>query len=251
MKKAGRISIFWCLISGLAIISPIQAEKREFNEIVGKFIAKAEKDSKYIGDNYRHRELEVTEDIKGGIVSKKEQKVYLIEKREDKLFEKLISINDITVAGSEFQAKKELLSVGIKLLAHYDFIFQRIESGDKPGVEKSFVFSFRPKANLPEANMEERALNYLAGEVYIGQETLIFKGLTAHIIKEVNYAYPAFLGGKLRAINCIIKTESVEGHFAINFVKVEYQYFARVLGWPRNGHSIITVFYQNYERRNQ
>ncbi len=249
MRKAGFLSIGWCLISGIAITSPIQAEKPEFNEIVTGFIAKAEKDSRYIGDNYRHRESEVTEDIKGGIVAKKEQETYLVEKREGRLFKKLILRNNVEIANADFQAKKELLSVGIRLLARYDFAFQRVEAGDKPGGERSLVFSFRPKANLPEGGMEERAWNYLAGEVCMGQETLIFKGLTAHITSEVNYALPGFLGGKLKAINCVIRTESIEGHFAIDFVRIEYQYSARMLGWPKNGHFIRTVFYQNYERR--
>lgn len=79
MKKARWISVFWCFMSGLMITSQIQADKYE--ETVSKFIKKAEEDSKYVGDNYRHQELEITENLKDGVVIKKEQKTYLVKKR--------------------------------------------------------------------------------------------------------------------------------------------------------------------------
>lgn len=153
------------------------------------------------------------------------------------------------MANLDFQTKKEFISVGIKLLSRYNFNFNRIESSSKPLGERALVFSFRPKANLPEGIMEEKALNHLAGEVYIDQKTMTFKGLTAHLISNVKYARSGFLGGKLNKLDCIIKTEVIDGHSAINFIRAEYQYSIRMFGWSRNVYSIKTIFYQNYERR--
>ncbi len=251
MKKPGHTGtrLVACLLSGYVFIGPIYGQnKPNFSEIVSKLIQKIEADSQYVGNNYSHQELEIDEEIKNGVVSDIQQKLYQVEKRGGSLFKKLLVKNDIPVTNSEFQKKNEIVSVGAKLLGRFEFLFERAEV---MGSEKCWVFSFKPKNNLPERTREDRALNQLTGQVWIVQETLSFKKLVAHLLSEIKYEVTEIgSGGKLHRADCLIIAKAIDGRFAVDYVQIEYVASGRVLFIPLvNKHIVTKIQYKNYERR--
>lgn len=252
MKKPAYTSmrLVVCLLSGSIFVTPAYSQKRpDFYEIVPKLIEKIESDSFYVGENYTHQELEITEELKNGVVTSVEHKLYQVEKRGHDLFKKLLARNDIP-ENSEFQKKKEIVSVGTKLLGRFDFSFERSETVDG---EKCWVFSFRPKANLPTITREDRVLNQLTGETWIAQESLNFKKLASHLLTEVKYEVSMLgSGGRVNQVLCTVIATTIDGRFAVKYVQVEYVasgrlFFATFI----NKHVVKKINYQNYERRKQ
>lgn len=74
--------------------------------------------------------------------------------------------------------------------------------------------------------------------------------ITFHLRREISFAFPSFAGAKIKKINGVIVAGLLDGYFIINYVQIEYEYSARALFFPKEGHEIITIYYQNYERRN-
>ncbi len=240
-----------CLLLGLVVVGPAHAQKKsDPNKLIDRFIEKAGADSLYIGNNYAHQELELTENIKNGIVSEIKRELYQVEKRNGDLYKKLIEKNDITVTDSEFQKKDEIVSVGPKLLTRFQFKPERVEILEE---EECWVFSFKPKSNLPEDSSKDKVLNKFTGEIWIAKETLNLKKLVTRLSSEVTYSIPGLGSGKLQKGDCVVTAGSIDGHFAINYVEAEYIfstklfYFVPFIG----GHTIKKIYYQNYERRSR
>jgi len=251
MKKPrqAHIRLTVCLLSGCILTDPTYGQKKpNFDEIVTKFIQKVEDDSQYMGNNYSHQEFEIDEEIKNGIVSDVQRKLFQVEKRGNDLYKKLLARNEIPVTDTEFQKKKEIVSVGAKLLGRFEFHYERTEI---IGGEKCWVFSFKPRGNLPEKTREDRALNQLAGEAWIVQETLSFRKLVARLLSEVKYEVAEIgSGGKIHRADCTVGTKTIDGRFAIDYVQVEYVASGRLIFIPIvNKHMIKKVYYRNYERR--
>lgn len=248
MKKAKRVSTAICLLAGLLTGGPIfaQAEPPELGAIVKKFIEKAEADASHISDNYTHEELEIVQRLKNGIIDKREEKVFLVEKRGGVIYKKLLSKNNLLARNQAPKPKKESISINSRLFERYIFGFQR---EDVIEGQKYLVLSFRPKPNFPEEDMQDRVLNNLTGEIWISDSDYTFKKLAARISDEVNYMAPEVFGGRVEKMETSVETGVIEKHFAISKIRVELKYAARFLGWPVNGDSIVTVYYQNYQRR--
>lgn len=249
MKKPGHtgISLVACLLSGYIFVDPIHGQRKlNFDEIVTKFITKGEADSLYVGNNYSHQELEINEELKNGVLSSVEQKLYQVEKRNGALVSKLIADNNAPVTDSEFKQKKEIVTIGAKLLERFEFHFERNET---LAGERCWVFSFRPKKNLPERTREDRALNQLAGEIWIARETLNFKKLTAKLLSDVKYEEIGS-GGRLHQINCLVTAKTIDGRFAVDYAQIEYVASARFFFITVfRKHVIKKIYYKNYERR--
>ncbi len=249
MKKLAYASmrLIACLLPGYISVDPTYGQKKpDFDEIVLKFIEKIEADSQYVGDNYIHQELEVDEELKNGVVFKVEQKLYQVEKRSGDLFKKLMARNDIRVTNSEFHQKKEIVSVGAKLLGRFEFHFERAETIYG---EKCWVFSFKPKNDLPERTRADKMLNRLTGEAWIARETLNFKKLTAHLLSAVEYEEIGS-GIKLQRASCLIAAKAIDGHFIIDYAQIEYAASGRLLFIPVvSKHVVKKIYYKSYERR--
>jgi hypothetical protein len=216
------------------------------SDIFSQFIKKGEADSFYTGENFSHEEQETTEDIKDGIVKGKDNKQYLVMRQNNVLQRKLISKDGELVNDSKFEPKKELISLNTKFFQRYIFYVDREEFLE--GI-MCWVLSFKPRANFPEEKREDRVINNLGGEVWLEKDTLTFKQLKANLTKEVKYALPGIAGGKVKKVNCVISGMTIDGHFAVRYVWVEYEYSASMLFWPISGHSIKKINYQKYERR--
>lgn len=220
----------------------------DFNEIVAKFIEKGEADSLYIGDSYSHYEQVKTQTLKSGVVSEIKKEFFRVEKRNGGLYKKLIEKNGLAVTDSGFKKKDEIVDIGIKLLERYEFAFLRDEILD--GV-RCWVFSFRPKDNLPDPNIKDAALNRMAGEVWVGKHNLIFKKITGHLLSEANIS--KFIGSAhLYKLDFVITAKSIDGRFAVDHILAEYIYTAKLFGFItviNNRHEITEIFYENYERR--
>lgn len=237
-----------CLLSGYIFVGPIYGQKApDINKILPLFIERAEKDSEHVLDNYTHEELETTHNVKNGVVTEIETTKYLAERRGPLIYKKLLSINDIEMPDSKFKLKKETISINARLFQRY--IFELKGSGVING-EKCWILFFKPKVNFPEEEKRDRVLNNLSGEAWVTQDSLTFKKLVTHLAREVDFYSPNLgFGLKAKKIEGIVESSLLDGHSAITKIKVEFQYSARAFGWPINKHGIITILYQNYERR--
>ncbi len=246
-----RFSFFFlvaALFAGLAFASSAkQNGAATLDEIISRFTQKLELDSAYVGDNYTHTELEVTETLKDGVVSGVERKLYHVEKDAGVLYKELVSKDDVAVENSQRQAKTEMVSVSTSMLSRYNFSLRGVETLDG---QTCWVLSFAPKPNLPEKTREDKALNNMAGEIWVEQGSYSFKKMATHLLSPVNYSLAGIAGGKLQMVNAVIKATSIEGRFAICGVEVEYSFSGKVLFVPVvNRHERKNIKYTNYERR--
>lgn len=220
--------------------------KLDIDDIIKKFLEKGEHDSAHISDNYSHEEVETVEHLEDGIVKKKETKIFFVEKNKGLIYKKLLYKDGVAVRNSRPEPKKESIAINSRLFERYDFQFARDELSGKI---KYRVFSFRPKQDFPEREKGDRVLNNLEGEIWIADRDLRFKTLSAHMVREVTYAAPWVMGGKIEKMDANLQTLVIDGCFAINSIRIEVKYAAKAVFWPINGHLIITVHYQNYQKR--
>lgn len=243
---------FVVLIFCGALIGPAFSQDKPRNklpnisEFFPDFLEKLAADSHYIGENYTHEEWEVNDDIKDGVIKRKDEKTYFVQEQDGVLFRKLISKDGESVTNSKFELKREWFRFDANFFHRYTLT---VNGEEVLGGEKCWVVSLRPQANFPEIEKTDRILNNLSGEIWIEESTLLFKQLKVYLTKEVQYAWPGIAGGKAKKAECIIKAGIIDGHFTISYFWVDYQYSARVIGFPINGHKIKTVNYQKYERR--
>ncbi len=216
------------------------------NDVFPEFLKKFLADSFYIGENYTHEEREINDDIKGGAVKRKDEKLYLVKKQNPDLYRKLIFADGEVVADSKFEIKRPLFRFDASFFERYILAINREELLE--GVE-CWVVSLKPRAGFPEKEAKDRALNNLIGELWIERETLLFKQLEVRLAKEVQYAWPGFTGGKAKKAKCVIRAITLEGHFAISYFCLDYEYSARRFFYPVDSHKIKTINYQKYERR--
>ncbi len=241
-----------CCILGL-VISPIfgqEVKSFDPDEIIRRFLEKAEADSLYIGNNYTHYEREVTVGFKDGIVSKRKEEYYFIEKKLDQekpgLYKTLMLLNGSPPKKQRVEFKEGSFSVSERFLSRYEFTFSEEVV---TGVEAYWIFNFKSKPGYPEKSREDRVLNNLGGQVWIEKDTHSFKKMVFHLIEVVDYAWPGFLGGRVKMVEGVVEATTIEGRFAVNFVSAEYKYSARAFFFPINGHSRKTIYYQKYQRR--
>ena len=221
--------------------------KSDFQEVILKFIEKAEDDAEYINNNYIHRELEINEDFKNGIILNREQRLYQIERRGDIFFKKLLNKDGLEMDSADFQPKKEIVSMN-GLLKRFDFTFERSEVLDK---EKCFVFLFRPKNKPIEKTKEDRVLNKLTGEVWVVVDSLRFKQLRARLFTKVKFEAIGS-GATLHLLDCLVTAKNIDGRIAVEYVQVEYVGSGRLMFVNViNKHGTKKIYYKDYERRKQ
>ncbi|MEX2052928.1 MAG: hypothetical protein WD898_01735, partial [Candidatus Paceibacterota bacterium] len=246
--------VWICCILGLTI-SPIFGQEAEsFNpdEVIQRFLEKAEADSKYIGDNYTHYEREHTTDFKDGVAHKKREEHYFVEKKlgQEKpgLYKTLMLLNGSPPKKQRVEFKEESFSISKKFLSRYDFAFIGEET---VGVASCWLFEFKGKPGYPEEKKQDRVLNNLEGRVWIEIETHSFKKLVFNLADDVDFASPGFMGAKVNKVDGVVEATTIEGQFAVSFAEVEYRYSARAFFFPIDGHSKKTIYYEKYERRNE
>lgn len=86
--------------------------------------------------------------------------------------------------------------------------------------------------------------------MWIAQTTFDLAKITFSLMREVGFYWPSFAGGRVKKLEGYIIAGLLGGHMVVDSARVEYEYSARALFWPENGHVIKTVHYKNYERRN-
>jgi hypothetical protein len=227
--------------------SPTLGQALAPDEIVAKFLEKAGKDFSYIGDNYIHEELEISDNLKNGVVVEREEKLYIVRKDGPSFYRKLVSRNGIPVSDRRFELKKEIVPISYGFFGRYFFAFGRNEVFEG---KKCWVLSFEPRGNFPEEKREDRVLNNLAGEMWITQASFDLAKITFHLTREISFAWPSIVGGKIRGLEGSVTAGLLGGHLVIDSVRVEYRFSARTFFWPENGHVVKTIHYRNYERRN-
>lgn len=240
-------TILSCLFSYRAFCQNKPVKKLpDINDIFPEFLNKFTADSFYIGENYTHEEQEINDDIKDGIVKRKDIKIYLVKKQNNGLYRKLILSDGEVPANSKFEIKKSLFNFDANFFGRYILTIERYDVLE--GTE-CWVVLLKPRIGFPEKEIKDRVVNNLSGEIWIAKKTLLFKQLRVHLTKEVQFAMPGFAGGKVMKVDCVIKATTIEGRFAISYVWVDYQYSANVFFIPINSHKIKTINYENYERR--
>lgn len=247
MGKIKYLYMAVCILVGLGGRSPTFGQTLTPDEIVARFLEKDIRDSLYVADNFTHEEIEITDNIKNGIVAEREKKLYAVRRDGGRLYKKLISRNEVPINNSRFELKKETIFINPGFFNRYLFTLGRSEVFEGG---KCWVLLFEPKKNLREERREDRICNNLAGEMWIAQASFDLKKLTFYLAGKVNYAWPSIAGGKITKLDGTVITGLISGRLIINQVRVEYEYSARALFWPKSGHVIKTIRYQNYERRN-
>jgi hypothetical protein len=247
MGKVGCLCIAVCILFSLGGRSPTFGQTLTPDEIIAKFLEKARKDFLYIGDNYIHEELEITDNLKNGVVTERGEKLFIVKKEEESFYKKLVAKDGVPADDSSFELKREIVSISPGFFKRYFFALERSEVFEG---RKCRVLSFKPRGNFPEEKREDRILNNLAGEIWIVQNTFDLARITFRLIREVSYAWPGFVGGKARKVEGVITGGLINGYLVVNSVRIEYEYSVRALFWPKNVHLIKTIRYQNYERRN-
>ncbi len=247
MNKIRCLCVAICVFIGLGGRSPTFGQALTADEIAAKFLEKNIKDSLYVADNFIHEEIEITENIKNRIVAEREKKLYVVKRDKEGLYKKLVSRNEIPVSNSRFELKKDAVFINPGFFNKYLFILGRSEIFEG---KKYWILSFEPKKNLQEEKWGDRVYNNLAGEMWVAQSSFDLAKLSFHLIKEVNYAWPSFTGGKIVKLGGTVITGLISGHLIVSHIQIEYEYSTRTLFWPKNSHEIKTIHYQNYERRN-
>jgi len=247
MAKAFKYLILGLLSGGLLW----GADKPNFDELIPKFIAKVEADSKYIGENFTHQEIEKIKNFKNETFESEKNTTYQVEKRGDALYKKPVQRDGVIISNSDFEKKTELLSVGVALLGRYDFVFERVDGIDK---NNFFVFSFKPKkGSLTFTGKKEDAYGRMAGEIWISKDDLTFKKLTAHLVMSVTFSN-MWGKAKFERLTCTMTATNFEGHFAVESFSADYVYTVKAFSFIpilSNRHEVREVQYQNYERRKQ
>jgi len=213
---------------------------------VARFVEKIQTDSRFAGDNYIHEELEINDTLKNGVVAEREKKLFAVRVEKGTTYSKLMSRDGTPMLNPKFEPKKEPFSVNAQLFQRYIFTFVRNENFER---KRCWVLSFKPRGNLPEEKPEDRVLNNLAGEIWIVQDTFSLAKLVFSLTKGVNFAWPSIIGGRITMVDGVVIGGAADGHFVISSVRVEYEYSARLIFWPKNKRAIKTIYYQNYERR--
>lgn len=251
MIKAGYLNMLigTCFLSGFIIINPAHAQKKpNFDEVMADFIEKIEANSLYIGDNYTHQERTTTRTLKNGVVTEIKEEHYLVEKMRGELYKKLVEKDGLAVTNPGFKKKDEIISIGIELLERYKFAFARNET---LAGARCWVFSFRPKKNLPELSTKDAALNLIAGEIWVSQNDLSFKKISGRLLSEANIS--KFIGSaKLYKLDFVATAGLIDGRFAIDYIWVEYIYEVKLFGFVtiiNNRHEVKEIFYEDYKRR--
>lgn len=239
-----------CLLSGLVSANPAHGQNRpDFEEILAKFITKAETDSTYIGENYIHLERETTRTLEHGVVSRVEEKLFQVEQGGRELYKKLIEKDGLPVRGHNFQKKDELISIGINLFGRYDFTYSRNEIFE--GLN-CWVFSFKPKDNLIITDEKDNALNSMVGEIWIEKNGLAFKKIEARLLQEADLSIIRGFGNiRLHRLQCTAIAQTIEDRFAFRYARADYVYTAKLF-WVIKAidarHEIKEVSYENYKR---
>ena len=246
--RHAHIRLVVCLLSGCIFADPIYGQKTpDINKILPIFIEKAEMDSEYILNNYTHEELETTHQVKNGVITEIETKKYLVARQDGMLKKKLLSINGIEIPDSQFENKKESITISGHLFKRY--IFEVRGRGAING-EKCWILFFKPKPNFPEEEKKYRVINNLGGEAWVTQDSLTFKKLVTRRPREVDYYYPNLgFGLKAKKMEGIVEASLLDNRWIITKIRVEFQYSAKAFFWPINKHEIVTILYQNYQRR--
>jgi hypothetical protein len=246
MKIGKYPSILACLILGLILGGPIYAQVQlpDVDGILKKFIEKSAADSAYLNSNYTHEEVEIIHNLEN---NKREKEVFLfVRKKGNILYKKLLSKNDVHIKNQTPKPKKEIIGITPELFEKFLFQFKREESIED---QKYWVLTFKPKPNFPEKETYDRVINNLTGEVWIASENYTFKKLVAHIADEVDYS-GARVSGKVHRMDASVEAQIVDGHFAVSRVRIRLRYNLKFLfSVPFNGDSLITIHYQNYQRR--
>ncbi len=216
------------------------------DEIAAKFLDKNIRDSLYVADNFIHEEIEVTDNIKNGVVAEREKRSYIVRRDRGNLYKKLVSRNDISVNNSGFEPRKETVFIGPGFFNRYSFTLGRSEVFEG---KECWVLLFEPRKNLWEERKEDRIFNNLTGEMWVIKTSFDLAKLSFLLAREVNYAWPSIAGGKILKLNGAVVTGLLDGRLIISRVRVEYEYSVRALFWPKNGHVIKAIRYQNYKRR--
>lgn len=217
-------------------------------EIIMKAAANLSEDSKALRRGFSHQEIEILEVLKDGIVTKRTDKVLFVFGQGERLFQKLVSKNNLPVDNARPEPKREFVALDEKLFNRYEYEFEGTGIEILDG-KKYRVISAKPGKNLTEETKIDRLLNNLGMRIWVDAENFNFHQLTAGLLNRVEYAWPGFIGGKVYQIDIKIETAIVNGHTTIKQVRLEYAYSARAMFWPVNNHQIRTVRYENYERR--
>lgn len=236
-----------CILVGLGGRSPTLGQALTPDEIVARFLEKGLNDTSYVENNYTHKELETTANLKNGVVVEIDEKLYFVKKERENLFKILLSRNGILASKPKSEIKKEVISINPAFFRRYSFIFGRNEVFNG---RKCWVLLFEPKKNFPAEKHVDRVLNNLAGEMWIAQTTFDLAKITFSLMREVGFYAPSVIGGKVKKLEGYIIAGLLGGHMVVSSARVEYEYSARAFFWPENGHAIKTIHYQNYERRN-
>lgn len=247
MINIGCLCLAICILISSGGRSPTFGQALTADEIAARFLEKNIKDSLYVADNFIHEEIEITDNIKNGIVAEREKKLYAVKRDKGNLYKKLVSRNEIPVNNSGFELKKEIVFINQGFFNRYLFTLRRNEIFDG---KKCWVLFFEPRKNLQEKKREDRIYNNLVGEMWVTQASFDLAKLSFHLAREVDYAWPSIAGGRVVKLAGTVITGLIEGRLGIGHVRIEYEYSARALFWPKNGHVIKTIRYQNYERRN-
>jgi hypothetical protein len=190
-------------------------------EIVLRSAANLSEDSKALRHEFSHRETEVLEVLRDGIITKRTTKTLFVFGQGEYLFQKLISKNNLPVENARPEPKREFITLDEKLLNRYEYEFEETGTEILNG-KKYWVISAKPGKNLTEETKIDRLLNNLGLKIWIGAEHLDFHRLTARLLNRVEYAWPGFIGGKAYQIDIEIKTATISGYTTIKRVRLEY-----------------------------
>lgn len=209
---------------------------------IAKFIA----DSHALRDGYSHNEREVVNELKNGVVKKREEKLFYVEGRGQKLYKKLLSKDGVLVKDAAFELKKENVPIDEKFFSR--FIYSVEGTVSDAGIV-FWTYRARPKPNLPEVEKADRILNNLEAVIYVNSESLSITKIVAHLTHPVDYAWPGIAGGQVQRVDVTVEIGDIGGHLAVVRVLAEYKYAARALMWPINGHAEKSVYYLGYKKR--
>ncbi|MBI4160345.1 MAG: hypothetical protein HY506_00360 [Candidatus Yanofskybacteria bacterium] len=245
----GRVNFIFSLLApiilSLQVFGQSRGEPDDARELWSKIIAQAEQDSAYVGENYTHEELLVTEHLSNGVIKKREEKKYLVEMREDLPYRKLIYEDGLSVSESDFERKEERVAIKRIFFERYNFYLSR---QDVLRGEGCLVLSFSAKADWPEEKKEDRVFNNLAGEIWVRKKDLKFMKFKIWLAGKVDFAWPGFMGGKVKKLSAEGSSIFIDGRFALGEIQLEYEYSIRLI-FSSHKHSRTAVYYQNYKRR--
>lgn len=232
-----------------------KVSKLDADQIIAKFLEKLEQDALHIADNYIHEELEITEQVKNGIVVKHEENLFVVEKTDGILYKKLIVKDGLRIEDTGFEPKKESVLINARLFAKYHL---ELKGESEFQGQKCWILDFEPRKNLKDEGASileralDRALNNSVGRVLISQSSRSLVMLRGRLTKELSYGSSYFVGAKLKRADFSLEAFWVDERFAIAKIWVEYEYstggLARLFAGS-GGHFKKTILYQNYKRR--